>query len=325
MATITRRKAGQWRARVRRVGYPVQSKTFASRAEAEAWARLIESEMDRGIWQSREEAEKTTLGELVARYAAEVAIRHKGSRQEVNRLKTFLADDLSHRRLATLRSADFAAWRDRRLKQVGAGTCLRELALLRAIFNVARRDWGIAMENPLRWIRMPPEPPHRDRRMTLEEEAAILDGADRKLAEALIVAVETGLRASELCAARREHLDIKRRVLRIPDSKSGKPRDVPLSRRAAEVLRNRPARIDGRLLDYSNPQYLSQCFKDRCRSLGIADLRLHDLRHTCLSRLAEKGWSAAELMALSGHRQLGMLGRYLHVTMDHLVGKLDAG
>ena len=48
MAQIIKRATGQWRARVRRKGYPDQSRTFGSRAEAEAWARLIESDMERG-------------------------------------------------------------------------------------------------------------------------------------------------------------------------------------------------------------------------------------------------------------------------------------
>lgn len=55
MASIT--KHGKyWRAQVRRCGYPTQFRTFDTKALAEAWARQLESEMNRGIFKSREEA-----------------------------------------------------------------------------------------------------------------------------------------------------------------------------------------------------------------------------------------------------------------------------
>ncbi|MCO1347908.1 hypothetical protein L0Y95_14445 [Burkholderia vietnamiensis] len=87
MASITRRGDLQWQARVRRKGYPVQIKTFNTRAEAEAWARLIESEIDRGVFVSRAEAESTTLAEALDRYDREIAASKKGYVQEASLLR----------------------------------------------------------------------------------------------------------------------------------------------------------------------------------------------------------------------------------------------
>jgi hypothetical protein len=64
MATIRNRGEYQWEAQVRRNGYPAQRKTFETKADAQAWARMIESEIDRGIFVSRAEAERTALGKL---------------------------------------------------------------------------------------------------------------------------------------------------------------------------------------------------------------------------------------------------------------------
>ena len=58
MATLRKRGPYQWEAQVRRRGWPAQSKTFESRAEAEAWAQMIESEMARGVWLDRGELDK---------------------------------------------------------------------------------------------------------------------------------------------------------------------------------------------------------------------------------------------------------------------------
>ena len=71
MASYRKRGSNQWQAQVRKKGYPLQSKTFRTKAAAEAWVRSIECEMDQGVFVSRNEAETTTLGELLDRYLIE--------------------------------------------------------------------------------------------------------------------------------------------------------------------------------------------------------------------------------------------------------------
>ena len=78
MGTINKRGPYQWQAKIRRRGYPVQSKTFETKREAEAWASVIESEMSRSIFVDRSMAENTTFAEVIDSYIANVAPRHKG-------------------------------------------------------------------------------------------------------------------------------------------------------------------------------------------------------------------------------------------------------
>ena len=61
MATIRNRGEYQWDAQIRRKGYPAQRKTFETKSDAQAWARMIESEIDRDIFVSRVEAERTAF------------------------------------------------------------------------------------------------------------------------------------------------------------------------------------------------------------------------------------------------------------------------
>jgi len=72
MASIRKRGPYQWEARIRRAGYPLKSRTFESRPEAEAWARSLETEMDRGVFVSRAEAERTKVAEALERYTREI-------------------------------------------------------------------------------------------------------------------------------------------------------------------------------------------------------------------------------------------------------------
>ena len=125
MASIRKRGQYQWEAQVRRRGYPAQSRTFNSKVEAEAWAKMIESEMSRGVWLSRSEAEATPLYEALMRYEEEVSLGKKGAAQERSVLKTCRAVDLATRPLAAIRSADVAKLRDEWLKEYKPATVLR--------------------------------------------------------------------------------------------------------------------------------------------------------------------------------------------------------
>jgi len=87
MATIRNRGEYQWEAQIRRKGYPAQRKTFETKADAQAWARMIESEIDRGIFVSRVEAERTAFHQLIDRYISEIAPKHKGAYSEIKRLE----------------------------------------------------------------------------------------------------------------------------------------------------------------------------------------------------------------------------------------------
>ena len=109
MATLTKR-GNFWRAQVRRRGFPPQHKSFDSRAEAEAWARGTESEMDRGVFVSRAEAEATTLADALERYKTEISSLKAHPAQDYQRISHWLRQPLAHRYLTNLKGADFAMY-----------------------------------------------------------------------------------------------------------------------------------------------------------------------------------------------------------------------
>ena len=100
MATITNRGPYQWRAKIRRAGYPEQSKTFETKADAEAWVRDIEGKMDRGIFIDRSALEKTKLFDILDRYEEEITPPKKGEAQEKSKLKILKKSKLSGMSLA---------------------------------------------------------------------------------------------------------------------------------------------------------------------------------------------------------------------------------
>ena len=108
MATIRKRGELQWEARIRRKGWPVTCKTFERKADAEAWARDIEGEMDRGVFVSRTEAEGTTLAEALDRYIDDYIPKLAQEKREKNRAQALKKRDLACRFLAGIRGKDIA-------------------------------------------------------------------------------------------------------------------------------------------------------------------------------------------------------------------------
>ena len=361
MATFRKRGPYQWEAQVRRKGYPAQSKTFNTKAEAEAWSKVIESEMTRGIWVSRAEAEATSLYEALCRYETEVVPHKKGAVQELSLIRIYKTLPLASRALASIRGADVAKLRDEWLKDYQPATVLRRLALLSHVFNMARKEWGMeSLSNPLELIRKPQADNARTRRIAAsatsahcpqsqDEESArrasegeieriIAASGSRVLPSLVILALETAMRRSELVSLRWEHIDLERRVAHLPSTKNGSARDVPLSTRAVVTLQSVGVAATGRVFDIRADavtraferavKRARQAYEQESQVKNLAldlnfliDLRFHDLRHEATSRLAEI-FPMHELTKITGHQDPKMLMRYYHPKAEMLAKKL---
>ncbi|WP_257645707.1 hypothetical protein [Ottowia beijingensis] len=174
MASI-RQRAGKWQARIIRKGYPEETKTFDTRTQALRWAREVESGMDRRVHQRHGEVDDWLLRELMARYLREVTPTKRGSKDEAIRIRALQRSRLASFSLHALTPSDIADFRDHRLTKVGAGTVIRDLALLSAVVNHARREWGAAGANPFALVRRPRAPAGRTRLLSVDERNRLLD------------------------------------------------------------------------------------------------------------------------------------------------------
>lgn len=320
MATI-RKRGNSWQAQIRITGYPAQTRTFRHRADALAWAADMESEMRRGVWLSRVDAERTTFGEALQRYEIEITPQKKGAPQERYRIQQLLRHPLSTRPLATIRGQDIAHYRDRQLQRgYNPITVNNDLILISHLFSICRREWGMeTLQNPVKQVRRPKLPPGRERRLDPHEEQAILDAADPTMKVIITLALETGMRRGEILRLRRA--DVRGRVVTLLDTKNASDRRVPLSTRAFDAIASLPARMDGKLFDIE-PAAASVRFHTICLKLGIENLRFHDLRHEATSRFFERGLSLIEVASITGHKTLQMLERYTHLKAHDLADKL---
>lgn len=323
MATI-RKRYGRWRVQVRKRGYKHQFKSFTTRSDAIAWARQLESEMDRGLFISRHTAERTTLAELLDRYQREVTPGKASARRERQRLKQLRAA-FGPRFVAQLLAQDIASYRDERLASGLAGaTVLKELTTLSHVIDTARREWGIHLpENPLKLVKRPRIAPGRDRRLLPGEESQLLSACEASRSAALPVlvrlAIETAMRLGELLNLEWKHVDLDRRVAFLPHTKNGHSRSVPLSPAAIALLASWPRSLNGRVFpQWTRPDSVENVWRRSVARAGLEDFRFHDLRHEATSRLFERGLNPMQVAAITGHKTLQMLKRYTHLRAENL-------
>jgi integrase len=336
-----RKRSGAWEVTVQKKGIGRISRTFDTKAQGEEWAKATEFEIARGVYVSRKEAENTTLDEALDRYEREVIPAKKGAKQESMRIRIWKRSTLAKRSLASIQGKDIAAYRDSRLKEMSPNSVRHELAVLSHVFTIAVKEWGMTeLVNPVRQIRMPKMPAGRDRRLMPGEFDRILSVTESPvLADFARFAIETAMRQEEIAKMRWEHVDLKKRVLMIPEAKV-EPRKVPLSPEAVRILSDLPRRLDGKVWG-GTPHAISVAWRRavaRARAAYekefeemdqekknakpdpgfLVDLTFHDLRHEATSRFFEKGLNPMQVAAITGHKTLQMLKRYTHLKAEDL-------
>jgi len=322
MATILKR-GGKYQAQVRRLGHKPVSRTFTLKSDAAAWARKVESEIERGTYVDRTPGASTTLSQMLSRYRKEILPKLSSTSQEVDgyRLNT-LDSKLGHHSLAALTPAVVSDYRNTRLKVVSAGTVLRELGVLSRVLSACRQEWGIEVRNSVTEIQKPKAPRGRDRRLRQGEIDLILAVLQPTMQAVVRFAIETAMRRGEIAAMKFEDVDRAHRTLLIPATKTGVPRTIPLSCGAFQIIEGMGDKDARGPVFGMTATTISQAFRRACRRAGLEDLHLHDLRHEATSRLFEKGLAVMEVALVTGHADVRMLARYTHLRAGDLVCKL---
>lgn len=323
MATITKRGAS-WFVQVRRKGIS-KSASFKTKTQAQNWATKTESAIINGTFDA---GTTNTLEDALKKYGEEISAHKKGARWELIRINAWKSISFINYKLSDITTRHIAEWRDERLKTVTNATVNRELNLMASIFEQARREWQWIQTNPVRDVKRPPQPKHRERIFTDAERDAIVNAlgytgdvrtTQDVIALAFLFALETAMRRKEITDLEWNRVFLNRRVLTLYDSKNGDGRDVPLSLRAVEILEQ--------LKDFCQPfdvdkDVLSTLFRRACIKAGVKNAHFHDARATALTRLAKK-LSVLELARMVGHRDIRSLQIYYRETADELALKLD--
>ena len=256
MAFIKRKKyktKSSYQAIVRRRGHRTFVKSFEKKTDALKWSRAVERKLDTGDYADYSEASKLLLGDIFKRYISENKHRKLRSWKMYEfRIKILLKDTVSDINLLRLSSKHLAEFRDRKLLEVGNATFNKYLSLISVVVDTAMQDWGIYLPlNPCRLVKREKEPNPRDRVLNDTEYSRLLQACSKSnnkyLKPMILFAMETAIRKGELLQLRYVNINFDKRTLLIPFTKIGKPRTIPLSQKAIDILRSMPRRLDGKV------------------------------------------------------------------------------
>ncbi len=326
MASIYKHHSNKWVAAVRRKGFPTSTRTFNRFADAKRWA----SEAEVALHRIRTEGEKHSLHEAIERFESEVVPNYK-SQRTARWMLNLLKRRISNLELDDINPSTIAEYRDNRLSEQVAGASVnKELNILSRLFDYCIREWQwLESNNPVKQIKRPSNNKHRDRRPTARELQLIEEDSFRTGNTAtwsmVVLAVETGMRQSELLNLDIIHVHLSQRFVHLPETKNGHRRDVPLSTKAIDILNNQiENRTTGKVFNnWNTADGFRSSWKRCCKRTSITDLRFHDLRHEAASRLFERGLNQFQVAAITGHRSLQSLQRYTHLKATDLARLLD--
>jgi integrase len=337
----------------------VERQTFPTKAKAISWAHKLELSIEAGEYPPANSTvprhntavsfeqqcnvakkQEMTLRELVHQYTAKVSVRHKGYAVEVDTLRRIMDGSMGRKPLidadqpiSSYTPQQFSQYRDDRLAQVSIrgslvndGTVRREMSLLGCVFKAARDEWGLISTNPLHNIRKPKEPRGRDRRLKPDEIDSILNNMTNERAkDAILLALHTGMRRSEISRVKPENVNLNKRTLYLDDTKNGERREVPLGPEAINILNRclqRVGLMGFKTLFGLNHISITHAFEAACKKAGVEGLRFHDLRHEATSRFFEIGLGIPDVAAITGHKTWTALKRYTQLKPETIAEKL---
>jgi integrase len=327
MATIERR-AGIYRVKIRRKGYPTQSATFQRLTDAKRWAQITEATIHERRHFPGNEAKRHTLTDLIERYRQDV-LPHKRPSTICNQRHhlDYWQQQLGMYCLADITPARLVEYRDILKKTRSNATVVRYMAALSHVFTVAVKEWQWMDDNPLCKVRKPKEPRGRVRFLSDNERQRLLtvckESASPYLYTIVILALSTGARRGEILSLTWQNVDLQRSVITLQDTKNGERRSLHLTGLALQLMHQhaRVRRNDTALVfpapDGRKPLSVRTAWDTAVKRANIPDFRFHDLRHSAASYLAMNGASLAEIAEILGHKTLSMVKRYTHLSEQH--------
>lgn len=272
-----------------------------------------------------------SLGDVITQYITNEATKHKGERWETIRLHKIMRDfpAVCTKPIGTVDQTDMIKFREARSAQVGNSSVAREMQLLGSVFRYAIRELRIIKDSPLKDVTKPKAAPHRERRVSAEDIAAICQAADyqtgttpythtAQAAWAFLFAIETAMRASEIFdmtwdMVHEDHVHLS-------DTKNGTARNVPLLNTAKQLLELVKDLDPVRVLTV-DADSASTLFRRTRIKAGILGMTFHDSRHEATTRIAQL-LPVQDLSKVTGHKDLKMLMRYYNPTVSEIAERM---
>jgi integrase len=323
-----------------------RSKTFRTRKDAERYERTQQTAIERGLWVDPQKGRITLEAWAQDWQRTVVHLRPSTRRIYESNLRLHILPVLGAVELGKLTPAMLRAWLADLTVKVGGHGRLMSAASAAQAYRTLNRVLTAAVDdellgrNPLGGIRPPRAKQQEMRFLTHDDVATLAAAIDPRCRALVLVAAYGGMRAGELIALRRRHVDLLHRTITVveqvqvvagrfevhaPKSAAGR-RAIPLPGLVVDALWPHLAEVaeqgpDGLVFPSPEGGYLRlenfrrRAWEPAIHKAGLAPLRFHDLRHTCASLAIAAGADVKVLQRMLGHSSAALtLDRYGHLV-----------
>lgn len=321
MATPRKLSSGKWNIQVRVKGFPQRTITRDTKAECEQAAREV--------LQNYTLKPSNTIESLADKYLQDVMIRdgrRRGGYEATKFRLVTIGRSLNQKPLEELTKEDVLSLRTDRLKSISGLTVRLEMQLLSRFLRWAAAEQSVKCLDVVDGVKLPEPGKARSKVIEPYEYKMILDYASDKAKPIIMVAWETAMRRNEILALTPSMINFNKKVISLAydQTKNGEAREVPLSSTALILLKQLcDGREIGEKLFTLTPYAVTQAFRRAARLAHVYGVCFHSIRHTTITRYAEKGFNTLQLQCISGHKTIAMLARYSHLKASKVADLMN--
>lgn len=264
--------------------HPSQSQTFTTMRDAKAWAQELELKLKN---EKKGDFDHIIFRDTLIDYRDSVSALSKNSIREKSRINYILKNMQVDIPLTNVNKEILVAWCELRLENVSGSTVRREQASLAGFFTWCIESKLWLKSNPMKGVLFPKASDHRERVILDFEIEKLLPFLNDQLKSIFLLALETGMRQSEICGLEWEGIYLDKSFLFLKTTKNGRSREVPLSKKAKEILADLEVKKSGNVFEYE-AHYVSLDFMKARIEAELLDIVFHDTRHTAATKIALK-------------------------------------
>lgn len=313
-----------------------KSKTFDTESEAKRWAKTLSYEIEKGMV-AKELLKDRKFNEAVERYIHSVLPHKPKNAKNVIQHLRWWTSQIGHLPLSEIFPDSIAKCRDKLLYTPNSKglkrsntTVVRYLASVSTVFEYCIKEWHWMLRNPVRQIKKPSLNKGKTRFFSIEEikkiRALCKQIDSPMLFPVFLLGLHTGMRKGEILSLRWSYIDFTKKEILLPTSKTGEPRDVPMTNEVYHLLLDLHASRSPQLNDLlfpspNNPKTaisLRSAWERVLRLANIEGATFHTLRHTACTFLAKIGVSSILIARIAGHLNSRTTDRYTHAVKEHL-------
>ncbi|MFV7772140.1 site-specific integrase [Shewanella marisflavi] len=233
-----------------------------------------------------------------------------------------LKRELGQHRMIDLSPEIIRSFIDKRLTEVKPASAKRDVCALQRCWNWYRRDLGMRLDDHFKHVRLPTDNAVREFIPTDYQLNRIIELLPPHVKPVIELLAETACRRSEILKLTVQDVNLAQRTIYLRNTKNGRDRVVPLSKKACSILSKAINRGKRNLFDVT-PDYITRQFRKAADAAGCPLCVVHSLRHYKLSKLISQGIDHVIVAKISGHQDVRMLQRYVKLEISGLAHLMD--